>query len=103
MHLLDLRRELRQDLLGRHLVGVGRRPSSRRSRRTCREDTDVRVLDLLVQDEIDRVAALRLLHGVRHLAERDQVWRPVQRQAVFQRQALAALDLLPDGDQAPCR
>ncbi len=55
--LPDLRREQRQDLLGGHLIAPGRALLRREVAELAGEDADVGVLDLLVEHEVDGVAA----------------------------------------------
>ncbi len=57
------------------------------------------MLDFLIQNEIDRVAAFLLLDEVRHLAECNDVGCVVQCQSVFERKALTVLDFFPDGSK----
>ena len=60
------------------------------------QDADVRRIDVLVRGERDAVAVLRAIDRVGHVAEADQVGAGEQRDAVFRRQPLAALDLVGD-------
>ena len=98
--LVNLRSELRQDVLDRHFISIGATRLCCKVTELAGQHTDVRWLDLLVEHEVHSVAALLPLNMMRHFPERDDVARPEQCDTIFQRQPVPALNLLPNRRKA---
>ena len=94
---LALREHVLDELLGRERVRVLLLPRRRERAELALHAADVRLVQVQVLDEVDLVrAAAQAAREVGELAEREQVVRLEDRDAVLEVEALSGLDLLPD-------
>ena len=111
VHHVDLGEAARRVLLDRvgdELLGGDRVRVLLLARRRERAElafhaADVRLVEIEVLDEVDLVrAAAQPPRGVGQLAEREEVVRLEDREAVLEVEALAGLHLLPEGRERRC-
>ena len=84
------------DLLERHGVGLRILGSLAERAQPATGHADIGGIDVAVDVEVSDVAVQALAHQVGHVAERENVRGPVERDAVVVGQALARLHLLED-------
>ena len=90
------------DLVAVHHVGPVFAQIGPERAEVARVDADVGRVDVRVDVVIREVAVVPLAHQVGHRAQREQVVRRLERQAVLEAQPLAGLDFLANRSQGVC-
>src|SRR5258708_3034550 len=82
VHFMNVRGERVENILRRHLVRVRFSLFYGEVTELAGENANIRMLDLLIENEVDGVAAFLLLDEVRHLPEGDEVVGIVEEKAI---------------------